>query len=715
MDILNKVVMIRVFLLFVFHMIFIQQAFAEMTIRGIVFHYQNNDPIENVNVYTSASRGTSTNNRGEFIFHVMEDDSVLIFEHIGFIKVFQKIDQNERNISVYLKPKIIILSELNVLGQNEKGVFNEFETKNMMNNIAVKDASFRTYEDIGDILMNEESVRIDESSRGEKTISIRGARQEEMVFMYDGVPINNDSRKALDLSMFYIGGLEEVEVVKGNHERALGASGTINFVPSVFNTNSFRFFQRFGTYNTGNYNSAASIGNKYLFFQAGGGKSESSQFYKNADNPDIYRESSNAFINSGLKFFSNIELKIFHLNNERNFQDYYLSDSVGSSFKINIFKIETNRGRYGDLDLYISDQIINGGEVISGKKLSRNDHKTIAGFHYRKNLNKGYIIFSGDRSYINADWKTNADNINLLREKFSFSTAIGISQKKTYKGFQIKDFVLSLNSNNVIDKNNSESNLLENLKWQDSGANFFFSAWDHLDNAIVYLYANLGSNFRIPGIYERYAYAFRPSIFNDNSLLIESKLMKEFGLKINSLVNQNAPNFNSSISYFNYSYKNKIKTIQYSASSLQFPLNDGDASISGIDIITEVFTIKKMLGFRSIYSLYNYSDQLSFSMQPLSILRNNILFKWGSFQAKITLKKEGRRVLSTINSLGELENNYLSDYQALDAHVSYVFSIGDYKANVAIFGQNLNDKSQVLEGISIFDKRVFFSLGFQWR
>jgi len=61
LDILNKVVMIRVFLLFVFHMIFIQQAFAEMTIRGIVFHYQNNDPIENVNVYTSASRGTSTN------------------------------------------------------------------------------------------------------------------------------------------------------------------------------------------------------------------------------------------------------------------------------------------------------------------------------------------------------------------------------------------------------------------------------------------------------------------------------------------------------------------------------------------------------------------------------------------------------------------------------------------------------------------------------
>ena len=229
---------------FIFHIIFIQKVFAELIIIGTVFHYQNKEPIENVNVYADSSIGASTNNLGEFILQVMQDDSVLIFEHIGFKKVFQKIDHNERNIFVYLKPKIIALSELNVIGQNEKGNFSELETKNMMNNIAVKDVSFRTYEDIGDILMNEESVLVNESSRGEKTISIRGARQEEMVFMYDGVPLHNDGRKALDLSMFDVGGLEEVEVVKGSHERAFGASGTINFVPSIVYGNSFSFFQR---------------------------------------------------------------------------------------------------------------------------------------------------------------------------------------------------------------------------------------------------------------------------------------------------------------------------------------------------------------------------------------------------------------------------------------------------------------------------------------
>ena len=89
-----------------------------------------------------------------------------------------------------------------------------------------------------------------------------------------------------------------------------------------------------------------------------------------------------------IRFFSNIEIKIYHLNNERKFEDYYLSDSAGSSHSINTFKIETNRGKYGNLDLYISDQIINGDEIISGKRLSRLDHKILTGFKYRKNLKK---------------------------------------------------------------------------------------------------------------------------------------------------------------------------------------------------------------------------------------------------------------------------------------------------------------------------------------
>ena len=699
----------------IFYIIVIQNLVAETDLNGTVFHFHNKDPIDNVNVYIdSSSRGTSTDSNGKFTLQIFREDSVLVFEHVGFNKITKKIDQNKSDFSIYLMPKIISFSELDVLGQNETGAFNDFETKNMINDISVKDISFRIYEDIGDILMNEESVLIDETNRGSKTVSIRGARQEEMVFMYDGVPLHNDGRKSLDLSMFNIGGLEAIEVVKGSHEKAFGSSGTINFVPTIIYGNSISLFQRFGTYNTGSYSGAVSVGNQYMSFNVGENKAESRQFYENADNADIFRQSSNTYLNSGFKVFSNMELKLSHLNNESAYTDFYQSDSVASTFKVNTLKIENSNAKYGDFDFYVSDQIIKGNEHISNFETSRFDRQTLTGFQYRKILNNGYLNIAGNRSLIYAEWGTSADDVSLNRERFSFSTTMGLIQKKSHSGFEIKDFILSLSSNNVTDKTGNESELLKNEKWQDNGASFLFSAWDHLDNAIIYLYANLGSNFRIPGIYERYTHALRPSMLNGDSLLLENKRMQEFGLKINSLENQAKPNFCGSMSYFYYSYKNKIKTIQYSASPLQFPINDGDAFISGIELNAEVFTFKRNLGFRSIYSSYDYSDQFSFPMQPLSIIRNNILFESGFFRAKITFKKEGKRVLPTINSIGDIENNYLSEYRSIDIHASYVFNSKNYQASIAIFGQNLNNNAQVLEGISIFDKRVYISLGLEW-
>ena len=191
--------------------------------------------------------------------------------------------------------------------------------------------------------------------------------------------------------------------------------------------------------------------------------------------------------------------------------------------------------------------------------------------------------------------------------------------------------------------------------------------------------------------------------------------MKEVGLKISSIDIRSTPRFRGSMSYFNYQYKNKIKTIQYSASPLQLPVNDGNAFISGIELNAELFTLNDLFGFRSVYSAYNYSDQLSFPMQPITSLRNSIIVDFGNLKAKVSFKKEGSRVLTTIGDDGVLDNNYLGDYQSFDINASYQIIFGDYKASIAIFGQNLNDDSQVLEGISIFDKRFYINLGIQWK
>ena len=230
----------------------------------------------------------------------------------------------------------------------------------MVSDIAVKDFSFRTYSDIGDVLMNEESVLIDESSRGVKVVSIRGARQEEMSFLYDGVPIYHDGRSVMDVSMFDIGSMDQVEVLRGGNEMFPGSSGSINFVPSINYGNSMSLYQRFGTYNTGNFNGGLSLGNDVLSLNIGSGKSKSVQYYEDIIDSDIIQSSNNNYINIGYRPALDLELKLSHIKNTRAFKNYYSLDSSNSNNEISTIKIEKGSKKYGSIELYFSDQISMG-------------------------------------------------------------------------------------------------------------------------------------------------------------------------------------------------------------------------------------------------------------------------------------------------------------------------------------------------------------------
>ena len=148
---------------------------------------------------------------------------------------------------------------------------------------------------------------------------------------------------------------------------------------------------------------------------------------------------------------------------------------------------------------------------------------------------------------------------------------------------------------------------------------------------------------------------------------------------------------------------------------MQFPVNYGSAEISGLELNVEVLTLSDILGFRSIYSSYNYSDQLSFPMQPVTISRNSVSLNIGALSARVAMKNEGGRVLTTVSGSGNLTDNYLKEHQSLDVNISYKIKFRDFLASVAIFGQNLNDDSQSLDGVSIYDKRVYLSMGLEWK
>ena len=690
--------------------------FAKQLVNGVVFDNESKDPIIGANISALVSKsGTSTNNLGEFSLELTDRDSVLMVKHIAYDSIFIDLGDDIRNIKIGLNQKIIPFHKLDVFGQSDVGKFNQLETKNMVSKIKVDDISIRSYSDIGDILLNEESAILSENSTGFKTLSIRGARQEEVVYMFDGIKMYNGGRKPLDLSILDIGGFETIEFLRGSHESASGSSAVINFIPKLAYKNNANFYQRFGTYNTGSYHTGFSLGNNQLSigYSIGGGRSR--QFYKNIKDADIDTELGNKSISIGYKPFFNTELKYYQLNNSRRYNNYFNKDSIGSRLLMETIKLDFDNSEAGDLEVYVSTQHTTGQDKVDQLQTNREDNQFTTGLNYLFPLDNASLEFSYRNSITDAKWNTFEGDIALKRDHTSFTGIFELTKEKTKEGLEIEEIKISLNSNIIRENSITKSNILTPLaSWTEMGSMATISARDNLENVNILLFSNIGNNFRLPSIAERYAHSIRPDLFLEDTLLTEYKIMKEVGVKFISRNIDASSNLSGTFSYFQYDYVNKIKTIQYGGTSLQFPINDGNAFISGIELNMQFNTFYNKLGFKSIYSSYNFSDQLTFQLQPRTISRHYIILNIGSFKARFVIKNEGKRVMTTLSKERSMVNNYLDKHSSMDISLSHSLTFRDFIFSLGLFGQNLNDDSKVLDGISIFDKRIYVSIGLEW-
>ncbi|GIR88667.1 MAG: hypothetical protein CM15mP87_01590 [Candidatus Neomarinimicrobiota bacterium] len=79
---------------------------------------------------------------------------------------------------------------------------------------------------------------------GSKNISMRGSGNDELVFLYDGIRINNLSSGKVDLSQFNTLGLNNLELISGNSDNSIYSSGAINIIPKINYDNQITFSQK---------------------------------------------------------------------------------------------------------------------------------------------------------------------------------------------------------------------------------------------------------------------------------------------------------------------------------------------------------------------------------------------------------------------------------------------------------------------------------------
>ena len=144
-------------------------------------------------------------------------------------------------------------------------------------------------------------------------------------------------------------------------------------------------------------------------------------------------------------------------------------------------------------------------------------------------------------------------------------------------------------------------------------------------------------------------------------------------------------------------------------------MNFGDATISGLDSDFSLTSKTELFKYTSSLAYYLFSDPLAFQLQPDNMFRNKVTLKFKWLQLDVISRKEGARQVTTIDKNGEYIQNKLIPISTYDANFSIKLILSDYIGTISISGKNLDNVSQTLNGVSIFDKRYTLNLALSWK
>jgi len=690
-------------------------------IQGSVLD-EKGDPLFNVNVVSKPSNtGTQSDDKGEFIFEIPIGDRQIILDHIGYEQETLDAILFKNGTSVTLMPKVLELKPLDVTGAGREQ-FSPFETKNSVIILDTEELAVRGFVDIGDALFSEQSIVMNETMNGQKSISVRASAPEEMIYLYDGIRINTLGDPLLDLSIFSASGFSGIELVKGGHEKALSSSGTINFIPKLTYGSSASFTQQFGTYNYGGFDGFGSIGSSLVSLNGGIGEGQFSQIYVDpygnalTKKPEITTSHQRQFGHLGIKNGHNLEFRFMGFKNGKQFQNDRTGNSVSIDMENIIGKMIHSSPVGGEIIFFGLFQNNLGSESTSSDTINKEDLNNGLGFSFEKPIRSAMVKFNGETNYLSSNWIIDSLTFITKRVNSIFTGSFELVQPERDQGIQLKDVKIVLSKHLISDTPDSSfDEIMDTETWDESSSMFTGSIVSNMSQKRIMLYTNLGNVFRLPSLNERFSNHIRSTNQGTIGLMPEYKNQFEMGIKIENENDTEKPYYAINISGFNYHYSNKIKQIQLTGVPIQFPINYGEASLSGFDSNLSFSSKTKWFNFSSSYAYYYFSDPMAFQLQPDKMVRNKITLKIRWFQLDLIHRSESARQVTSINSTGTFLDNRLDAIKTYDANLSLKLKFRHYKGTISFSGKNLNNESQVLNGISLFDQRYFLNLGLSWK
>jgi len=725
----------------------------EISVSGRVRHINTYAPVPNVNIYLrSIGSGTTTDDKGYFTLKISEpgDDMVVIFEHVAFDTLELPLIDVLDNEEFYLQPRIIQMPEILVEAEKEApDIIKDIPLA--VSVVQAKQFEIQGYTDAGDLLKTEQSVQIDEQLTGEKKISIRAGNPEDVVIMYDGVKMNDIYDNTFDLSLINLEDIKQVEIIKGSNTALYGPdafSGVVNFIPKSYRNYNIRISQRFGTYNSGdwniqlNHNCQNQFNISYNYKQGASKK-------KYVDQPDNIEYLVNKlFYHSGSivyllrdregKLTTN-QMSANYINSKTRYEDQRYDESLDNQNQMGSVRYQGNIGFLTELNLVASLQTLKKSEQLNSvnNQIYRDFDNSRQNLHAEKTFRLFPFTWLMTYQYENARLKFSdirdaavplgIESANYRAQKHGFASILKLHTPTGSDVFQAADLDFSYRYDLVDNKPEEinyrgpgeDFNPIKATRWDRSTLKFA-ATLSGLHRFYRFTgYFNYGTNVKFPTLYQQLSI---PRVFDPDSpgniasLNPEQNRGLDIGIDILRETDRSTSLFGWQFraNYFMNFYENKFRMYQIPGLPITFYDNVATADITGFEGRLTGFFFMKKLTVELGVSDYAISDKSAFPFKYDSKLIANIYIEHAGFSFQVHWFKEGEQVALIRDRSGEFVGLILPGYQNFDIHLSKVLEVWDFKLLTNFSARNVLDDDTELEGIAIRDRRFYLTFGLEY-
>ena len=706
-----------------------------LIIQGHVLDKNTHRGIPDVNIsITGSPVGTSTNIRGQFSLSIAHPKTQMHvnIQHIGYYAQSLPLDSARKTLSFYLQPRIIPLPGVRIQADKDRTMMRH-DLPQPVSRIKYDYFEMRGFTDVGDLLQSETSVRIEEELNGKKTLTIRGGNSEDVLILYNGIPLNNSYDNLFDLSLIDLEDIERVELVKGSHTALYGPgamSGLLNIVPKTEQEYHVRFQQKLGSYNSGRWG---------LHLNRRQGPLAMAYSYRNGSKQRRFAASSAApdyLVNTLAHHNVNLKLDLSHtpghehsiglmlLQSQTRHENQRDSENLKNLNQIVSMDYTRNPGSwYGtnvklalrrstDQQQLLVYQQLNQREIRDQSVwlLLENifNFDAVSGYAVYQ-LNQAKLTFSDELPLAFSGTGLEQIHFNRLHHGFAL---IGKYHGPT--GFFYHSFIdmdVSLRHDRIRDFESRD--LIENRAWQKTTVKFATHLNGVRENLTYNLTFHLGSNVRFPTLYQLIS---QPISDQEMGLRPEKNMSQEMGFDITKNFDTGSEGFGIQLegNLFRNDYEHKLRTFYKTGIPIVFYDNGLQAAIRGFETTLRLFLWQKKLTLSLGYAKYDISDHLAFPFKSESKARLDLQVDHAGYAFLLHAFYEGDQSGSLLQNDGDLLQVKLDARTDMDVHLSKKFEIFKLKliANISI--RNILNRQSDLLGLAIRDRRYYLTLGIEY-